>query len=413
MRLLFLTPQFPYPPHQGTTIRNYNLIVYLARRHEIHLLSFNARADEEAQRGRARTQTPLHEMCCHVETVPSPPPRSLLRRLATTLASPMPDMALRLPSRAFRERLRKCLRRESFDVIQVEGIEMGPYALDLRTWVPDPPPLLVFDDHNAEYVLQRRAFETDVRHIRRWPGALYSLIQWLKLRRYERRLLRLADRVVAVSQADAGALKQLVPELRPFVVPNGVDTAFYAPEAVSRADWSPRYSLVFTGKMNFRPNVDAVQWFCHEIFPRIRATRPDATFAIVGRDPSPAVQKLGRLPGVRVTGYVEDVRPYIAGATVYVVPLRMGGGTRLKVLEAMAMEKAIVSTRVGVEGIACQSGRHLLIADSPQYFAQAVLHLMDDEARRARLGAEARALVAARYSWGTIVPRLEQVYGAD
>ena len=406
MKLLFLTPQLPYPPHQGTTIRNYNLIAHLAQRHEIHLLSFKGEGD-------VPQRTPLHELCCHVETVPLPPPRSFVRRLATTLASPQPDMALRLPSRAFRDRLRACLQRESFDVVQVEGIEMGPYALDIRAWRPVPPPLLVFDDHNAEYVLQRRAFETDVRHLRRWPGALYSLIQWLKLRRYERHLLRIADRAVAVSQADADALKQLVPELRPFVVPNGVDTAFYAPDAVPRTGWSSNDTLVFTGKMNFRPNVDAVRWFCHEILPRIRAARPETTFAIVGRDPSPAVQKLAHLPGVRVTGYVEDVRPYIAGAAVYVVPLRIGGGTRLKVLEAMAMEKAIVSTRVGAEGIACQSGRHLLIADSPQYFAQAVLSLMEDEARRARLGAEARALVEARYSWETIVPRLEQAYGTD
>jgi sugar transferase (PEP-CTERM/EpsH1 system associated) len=406
MKLLFLTPQFPYPPHQGTAIRNYNLIVYLARRHEVHLLSFT---DTTGNGG----QTPLHSLCKSVETVPLPPPRSTGRRLATTLLSPQPDMALRLLSDAFQNRLREILEREPFDVVQVEGIEMGPYALTAHAQRAATPFLLVFDDHNAEYVLQRRAFETDIRYPLRWPGAIYSLIQWWKLRRYEALLLQIADRVVAVSRTDAAALQQLVPELRPFVVPNGVDTSYFTPEFVPPADPAPRCTLVFTGKMNFRPNVDAVQWFCRAVLPRIRFVRPDVTFGIVGRDPNRQVRALGQLPGVFVTGYVEDVRPFIAGATVYVVPLRMGGGTRLKLLEAMAMGKAIVSTRVGAEGIACQSGRHLLVADSPHYFAQAVLRLLNDEERRAHLGAEARALVEAQYSWESIVPRLEQVYARE
>jgi glycosyltransferase involved in cell wall biosynthesis len=266
--------------------------------------------------------------------------------------------------------------------------------------------LAVFDDHNAEVVLQQRAFETDARQPRRWVGALYSLIQWKKLRRYEARVCRAFDRVVAVSPADAQALQRLVPGLEVSVVLNGVDTELYRAQPLEPAP----EALVFTGKMDFRPNVDAVLWFCQEILPRIWRERASVHFTIVGRDPHPRVQALARDPRIRVTGYVEDVRPYIAGAAVYVVPLRMGGGTRLKVLEAMAMGQAIVSTTLGCEGIALTPGREAVLADTAQEFARRVVELLGDEERRRSLGRWARRLVEAHYDWRVIVPRLEQVY---
>ena len=279
--------------------------------------------------------------------------------------------------------------------------------------------MLVFDDHNAEYILQQRAFETDARQPRRWMGALYSLIQWQKLRRYEARVCRAFDRVVAVSPADAQALQRLVPGLEVTVVLNGVDTECYNDQFLMTNDqarighWDlviGHWSLVFTGKMDFRPNVDAVLWFCQEILPSIRRERPSVRFTIVGRDPHPRVLALARDPQVTVTGYVEDVRPYIAGAAVYVVPLRMGGGTRLKVLEAMAMGQAIVSTTLGCEGVVLTPGREAALADTAQEFAWRVVELLGDEGRRRSMGQQARRLVEARYDWRAIVPRLEQVY---
>ncbi|RME44144.1 MAG: glycosyl transferase family 1, partial [Chloroflexi bacterium] len=220
MKLLFLTPQLPYPPHQGTTIRNFHLLAGLARDHEIALLSF-------ANPAESVDATPLPDLCYRLETVPMPPARPLTQRLVTTLTSPQPDMALRLPSRQFLERLEAWVQDETFDVIQVEGIEMGPYALALRQGRRlSTRTKLVFDDHNAEYVLQRRAFLTDVGQPTRWPAAGYSLIQWLKLRRYERLVCQAADRVVAVSETDAEALRRLMPGLRPAIVPNGVDVNF-------------------------------------------------------------------------------------------------------------------------------------------------------------------------------------------
>jgi sugar transferase (PEP-CTERM/EpsH1 system associated) len=398
MKLLFLTPQLPYPPHQGTTIRNFHLLAGLARRHEIALISFTDGL-------RSVSDTPLPGLCDQVHVIPMPPIRSLSQRLVTTFLSPQPDMALRLPSRQFQTRLEQWVQDEQFDVIQVEGIEMGQYALALQeSRLLSDRTKLVFDDHNAEYVLQRRAFLTDGGR-----PAGYSLIQWLKLRRYERQICQIADRVVAVSETDAEALRRLVPGLSPAVVPNGVDIDFFRPEYAG-ADGVQTANLVFTGKMDFRPNVDAMLWFCGEILPRIQAARPGITLAIVGREPHSRVQALARGPNVAVTGYVDDIRPYVAGAQVYIVPLRMGGGTRLKVLQAMAMGKAIVSTTLGAEGIAGHAGEHLVLADNADDFAAAVLSLLDNPDRRAALGTRARSLVEREYAWEAIIPRMDAVY---
>ncbi|MBC8264112.1 MAG: glycosyltransferase [Anaerolineales bacterium] len=438
MRILFLTPQLPYPPHQGTTIRNYNIIANLAPRHEIHLLSFVHSQDE------IDAATPLHQHCRSIEGIPIPR-RSPLKRFLSLFLSPLPDMALRLPSAEFQAKLAATLRRVPFDVVQIEGIEMtqfwmlevGNWKLEVGGWKLDdgtghptsnssttlrtgfqPPtsnvqrPISIFDNHNAEYVLQQRAFETDVRQPRRWVAALYSLIQWKKLSRYEAMICQLADGVVAVSEADKAALQQLVPGLEVTVVPNAVDVEYYTSADIQPSPLPPR-SLVFTGKMDFRPNVDAVLWFCHEVLPIVQRRIPDVCFYIVGQSPHRRVLRLADDPAVTVTGYVDDVRSYIAGACVYVVPLRIGGGTRLKVLEAMAMSRPIVSTSLGCEGFeGLVSGRELSLADTPEEFAQQVIELLDDASRRERLGWAARRFVEEQYDWWLIVPRLEQIYEA-
>jgi glycosyltransferase involved in cell wall biosynthesis len=320
-------------------------------------------------------------------------------------------MALRLPSPDFRALLAEWLAATAYDVVQVEGIEMAQYGLAVPF---RRRPLVVFDDHNAEYVLQQRAFETDVCLPARWVGAAYSLIQWQKLRRYEARVCRAAHRVVAVSMADADALRRLAPGLEVTVVPNGVDLEYYSPgvqpSTAGLTSLASSPYLVFTGKMDFRPNVDAAVWLCGHVLPRIWQTAPEVKLALVGRDPSPAVQALAADERVVVTGYVADVRPYIGGAAAYVVPLRVGGGTRLKVLEAMAMGQAIVSTRLGCEGIDATDGRELVLADTVEDFGRQVLALLEDLPRRRALGIAARRLVEERYDWRIIVPGLEEVY---
>jgi glycosyltransferase involved in cell wall biosynthesis len=244
-------------------------------------------------------------------------------------------------------------------------------------------------------------------------GAAYSWVQWRRLAGYERRACLAADRVVAVSDADAIALRELIPDLDPVVVPNGVDVDFYT-AAVSPREIPAQFGdkdLVFTGKMDFRPNVDAVIWFAQEVLPLISAQQLDAHFWIVGKDPHPRLASLDDNPAITVTGRVDDVRPYIGAAAVYVIPLRIGGGTRLKVLEAMAMRKAIVSTTLGCEGFDLESGQGLVIANAPADFAAKVLSLLRDPERREELGHAAHSFSASRYDWRMIVPLLEQVYG--
>lgn len=420
-RLLFLTPQVPYPPHQGTTIRNYNLLANLAGDYEIHLLCFQNSADNPPD------NSPLPHFCAVVETAPMPAPRSLLDRAIRTLVSPAPDMGLRLASKIFQAQLGMLLERYRYDVVQIEGIEMAPYGLwlvehplwrnaqqkeDLPT-IPIGRPRLVFDNHNAEYVLQQRAWETDRLKPGRWHAAAYSLVQWSKLRRYERQICQQADRVIAVSEADRDALLRLDPKLGITVIPNGVDLDYYAAYSREKDPQAPDYgpnALVFTGKMDFRPNVDAVAWFAHEVLPLVRREIGDAHFVIVGKEPHPRVQELAGLAGVTVTGFVPDIRAHIAAAAVYVVPLRMGGGTRLKVLEAMAMRCALVSTRLGCEGFPLADGEELLFADDAESFARSAVALLQDPARRTRLGEASRRFVEANYGWQAIVPRLKTVY---
>ncbi len=399
-KILILTPQFPYPPQQGTTIRNYNLVAGLARRHEVHLLSFG----DPHMVGEA----PLADLCRSVQVI-RPANRPMRQRLIGLFLSRLPDMAQRLNSRRFEDALAATLDREKPDVVEVEGIELAQYLMYAAGRRGSAPlPQIVFDDHNAEYVLQRRAFETDARsgQARAWVRAAYSLVQWRRLATYERRVCGAADRVVAVSEADAQALRRLLPGCDPVVVPNGVDMEFYGEPVTPVGD---EWGLVFTGKMDFRPNVDAVLWFVQAVLPLIEREFPKVHLWVVGKDPHPRLQPLAGNPTVTLTGSVGDVRPYIAGARIYVVPLRIGGGTRLKVLEAMAMGKAIVSTTVGCEGFEVRSGRELILADTPGDFAAAVVALLRQPVVCERLGRAAQEF-GARYDWREIVPRLEQVY---
>jgi sugar transferase (PEP-CTERM/EpsH1 system associated) len=397
MRILLLTPQRPYPPHQGTTLRNFNLVKELARRHAVSVLSFIEPDQNPADPG------PLPNLCHRLETVPVPQ-RTTGLRLRQMLTSRRPDMSWRLWSPEFATRLAARLAAEPVDVAQIEGIEMAPYLPMLMA--AQPRPRLIYDAHNAEWILQMRACRTDVKNPRRWVAAAYSWVQWQRLRRYEASLLRRVDHTIAMSQPDEAALRDVAPNAPITVIPNGVDLAAYG----SFGGTPIPHDIVFTGKMDFRPNIDAVLWFGQQVLPLIQQQRPGATFAVVGQRPHPRLDVLRQNPGITITGFVDDIRPYIAGALVYVAPLRVGGGTRLKLMEAMAMRKPIVATQVGAEGFPVTAGRELLLADEPADFAARVLQLLADAPRREALGEAGNAFARANYGWDSLVPRLEAVY---
>ncbi len=410
MNILVLAPQWPDPPRQGAAIRNLHIVLYLAEHHRVTLLTFEP--DGPIDRSR------LERVCDHVEILPAPT-RTPLSRLKTLLTSPLPDMAWRLRTDAMMLRVQAlCAQGSPFDAIHIEGIEMAPYALaaqkaegrrqevggrrqkaEAALENPKSNKLktqnsklkTTYDAHNAEYLLQRRAFRTDLATPQRWPYAAYSLAQWRRLRRFEQEVCLASKHVLAVSQADRSALARLSPAIdtRVKVLPNGVDPRYWSRDAdypsAPIAGGRPGDTLIFDGSMDFRPNVDAVLWFAREVWTRIRTERPDTRFYIVGRNPTKEVQALGKIEGITVTGAVDDPRSWVAAATVYVVPMRMGGGVRLKVLQAMAMGCALVSTPMGVEGVEVQNGRDVVVvAGSAGAFAHETLALLGDPSRRAR-----------------------------
>ena len=225
--------------------------------------------------------------------------------------------------------------------------------------------------------------------------------QWNRMLRFEQRALARFDLVLAVSEADGKTFARLYPDsLRApvHVVQTGVETDYFTPASAP----PERAHMVFTGSMDWLPNEDGMMYFCREVFPRIRQAEPDATLSIIGRAPTPAVRKLAEIPGVEVTGRVDDVRPHIARGSVYVVPLRIGGGTRLKIFEAMSMGKAVVSTTIGAEGLPVTTGRNVEMADEPDVFAQSVVRLIRDTAARRSIESAARQLVVEKYDWSAV-----------
>ena len=398
MKILILTPQLPFPAHQGTSLRNLNIMRGLAIHHDITLLSFI----EENQSDDRKAIAPLHALCKQIKTIAAPP-HTKLARLRHLFTSRLPDMAHRLYSPAFDVALRRLLDETRFDIVQIEGIELARYMDSIRAASPDSR--LVFDNHNAETALQRRNFETDKRNPRRWIAAAYSRAQMGRLSHFEGWACAMADGITAVSDTDRTELQRHHPDLPISVIPNCIDVGEYA---LNEPDPIP-FDLLFSGKMDYRPNVDAVLWFADEVWPRIRAKRPLTTWAIVGQKPHPRLERLRGLDGVTVTGWVDRVQPYLAGATVYVMPFRIGSGTRLKLIEAMASGKPIVSTPMGAEGFPVQSGRELLLADGVVEMETAVLSLLDDPIARKKLTDNA-LVFAQQYDWRQVIPLFEEAY---
>ena len=315
-------------------------------------------------------------------------------------------MALRLEQNGARSGLQRMLDEENYDLVQVEGLEMAPYGFQVLG-VSGDRPRVVFDAHNVEFLLQKRAAQMDARSLNRWHAAGYSLLQWRKLYHYERAFCQAVDGIVSVSEPDRKALSSLAPESPVVSVPNGIAISQYVPESLPPT--SPP-TLVFTGKMDYRPNVDAMLWFGLKVLPRIRS-QLDVKLRIVGMDPHPRLNRLSTDEDVELTGTVDDIVPYIRGASVYLTPMRVGGGTRFKILEALACAKPVVSTSLGVEGVPLRDSEHLIIADDAQSFADAVLSLLRDQAaggeRSRALGRAGRSFVEDHFTWDKILPQLD------
>ncbi len=406
--LLILTPQLPYPPHQGTSLRNYHIIKGLSARHQITLLSFMQDSSDDG----SRDFGPLKDFCDRIITVPAPKTRTTKMRIRQMLSSRLPDMARRLNSRRFEISLKRILCEQAFDIVQVEGIEMAWTIQAIRQTKPDQR--VIYDAHNAESLLQYRALKADLRNPSRWVAAFYSWVQQRRLRQFEVRIGEEADWITVVSHVDKEYLAKLLNREVPItVIPNSIDVAEYSDmsQIADCVDKSKAFDLVFVGKMDYRPNVDAVLWFAENVWPLVLRQRTRTTWAIVGQKPHSRLDHLRDFPGVTVTGWVENVHPYLVGAKVLIMPFRVGSGTRLKLIEAMAAGRAIVSTNLGVEGYPIVNGQGVVLANRPQDMASKVMHLLEDSELRYQLGEQGR-MFAQKYDWRNIVPLFDDVYDA-
>jgi glycosyltransferase involved in cell wall biosynthesis len=347
----------------------------------------------------------MQAYCREVVLIKNPYGRDgLAKRLLQlrSLASTRSFERLRVVVPEMQQALDKVLRSQRFDIVNLEFTFLGHCDL----WQAPPGakiPVVVVDSHNIDYDLARQYTRTGGSLLRR----LYAEANWRKLRREELRTYGRADGVYLCSVADQQRLLDDIPAARTMVIPNAADVDFYKPRP---ADPQPDgRTIVFFGLMSYMPNIDGATWFIQEIWPRIADANPDARCKIIGGSPSPQLLALAG-PRIEFTGFVPDLRPHLAEAAAVIVPLRLGGGTRLKIVEAMAMGKAMVSTTLGAEGIDAVPGRDILIEDQPHAFADAVIRLLAEPESAARIGNAARQLSEARYAWSAAAKALEGFY---
>ena len=406
MKILFLSPTVPFPLTDGGRIRVFNLLKQIAQRSEVTLLAL------ETQPTDAEGVAQLQQLGIRVHLVPNTPmlPRVSFGTLLNALLKRQPITVARYDIPAYRQKIRELVATETFDLVHYEMFHTAQFHTE--TDLPG-----VLSQQNVDSAIwQRLCSET--------ANPFYKCAYWTQQRafqRYERVLSPKFDAVTCTSDIDASVFQQhcaeyssrhnekdLQPRCRPLIeiIPNGVDVTHYQPDFTAEA---PAH-LIYIGSMDWYPNEDAVAFFVEEVLPRIQLSVPEVKFSIVGGNPASRVQKLAEREGVVVTGRVPEIKPYFAEATVFVVPLRIGSGTRLKILEALAMGKAIVSTAVGAEGLALKDGEEIFIADEPTAFADAVTRLLKDPSLRRRIGESGRVRVEQDYDWRSIGAKLQTLY---
>ena len=388
LRILILTPSLPYPPIWGFGIRVHEFVRLLARHHDVSLLTYEEPGESDKVAAVAKL--------CTVHTVPRARETEAVKRVAQmrSMLSRHSYQRRSLYSQDMQRKLNELTSREHYDVIQIESSQLAGFSFGGDA-------VTVLDEHNIEYELLYRMFKTERSAARRF----YNWLEFTKFRREEVGSWRSVSGCVSTSAREREIIQATAPRQPTLVAANAVDVDYFHP-ADAPADTN---ALVMTGLMHYRPNVDGAVYFVREILPHLLARRPDTVFYAVGAGAPDELKQLASAHVV-VTDTVPDVRPYVHRAAVFVVPLRMGGGTRLKVLEGLSMEKPVVSTSLGCEGIDVVRGEHLLIADDPRAFADSVLRLIDDRALAMRLGRNGRDLAIRQYRWESVADQLESFH---
>jgi sugar transferase (PEP-CTERM/EpsH1 system associated) len=390
MKILQLSPRIPYPLNTGGSIGIFNITKHLAKRgHEIHMVALG-------RPGTVDANCDLHSYCqlkvvdVRTETVYARMLLNLFTKQAYTLS--------KYNSPLVYNEINNICRRLNPDVVHVDHLHMawyGPYVR--QRW--DIP--IALREHDVVFTIWERLAATQRNALQRF----YIRLQTERIKRFERNFCTIYDRVVAISDEDRQRLLGVCPTAKVSVIPGGVDTEFFRPLQTPREE----LNILFVGGLNGEPNIDAVTWFARAVWPIVACQCPETDFTVVGSRPSVAIKKLAS-DRVKIVADVPDVRPYLSQASVFVVPMRVGGGIRLKILEALAMKKAIVSTSIGCEGIALADGTHLLIADNESDFAKKTIQLLRNPRLGAELGENGYRVVTERYSWESVAGSFEAEY---
>jgi glycosyltransferase involved in cell wall biosynthesis len=391
MKILWVNNVFLHPTTRGGQIRTLEMLKRLSRRHEIHYVAHD---DPRMPEGLARAgeYSARAYGCPYGITLRSNP--AFLMKTVQNLFSPRPSLIDRRRSPAMRRMVEKLLQEVEFDSLVCDFLTPSINLPRLEDWV--------LFQHNVETMIYRRYAVTARDPVRR----CYFRMQAERLFRYEREVCRKVRHVVAVSEADAAVFRKEFGAPRVSAIPTGVDLDSFAPPAPALAG----ADLVFVGAMDYQSNIDGIGYFASQILPRIRQRKPDCSVAVVGRNPLPEVVEMGRRdPRILVTGTVPDIRPYLWAAKVAIVPLRIGGGTRLKIYEAMAARTPVVSTTIGAEGLEAHDGENIYLADTPEAFAARAVELLESPGERKRLSDAAWRMVAERFSWEKVAGELEAI----
>jgi len=386
VRILWLKTELLHPVDKGGKIRTYNMLKELKRRCHITYLTLDEGMADNTARELANEY--CHDLVCIPHRRREKFTKGFYVELALNLASDLPYAIKKYESTEMRREIEK--RVGNCDVLICDFLAPAvniPRDLECAT---------VLFQHNVEAMIWKRHYEVQTNAAKK----AYLYRQWRKMVEFEAATCPRFDSVVAVSREDREQMEREYGVENVYDVPTGVDTAFFRPS--SQRARKPHH-LVFTGSMDWLPNEDAIRYFTEQIMPRIKQSVPDVTLTVVGRDPYPGLVELSKQdPSVIVTGRVEDVRPYMEEAAVYIVPLRIGGGTRLKIYEAMAMEKPIVSTSIGAEGLPVTNGTEIVLSDTPESFADAVVKLLHDHDLADTIGQRAATRVRKEFGWDTV-----------
>jgi glycosyltransferase involved in cell wall biosynthesis len=388
MKILWIKTDFLHPTTKGGHIRTLEMLKRLHRRHEIHYVAFADPAHPDQVVRAAEYATRAYPVPFRQVSKRSP---AFLAELARGLVSPLPVAAERWKSPAMRRTVDQLLSTGGFDRVVCDFLSPALNISRLDR--------CVLFQHNVETAIWRRHRD----HASSWLRRFYFRLQAERMYAHERTVCQTVHGVIAVSPVDAALMRDWFALPCVAEIPTGVDAGYFTPRPSAESS-----DLIFIGSMDWLPNIDGIGWFAREALPLIRAKRPGCTLAIVGRSPAPEIEALAHAdPAIRVTGTVPDIRPYLWGATVSIVPLRIGGGTRLKIYESMAARVPVVSTAVGAEGLPVHPPEDIRIAVDPGAFAQACLDLLENPVERSRMASAGRELVERRFSWEEVARQFE------